>query len=405
MLAEALLEGYNGFTGSSNCDTVSDPIAYLQEATIEAICALNEASQQYYIGDIIAASEVIMEGSGASGAEGKLKTLWNKFKAKVKEILDKLRARIRKIIDWFKSKFKKKSGSSNGASSIADKVDVLVTHTNKVEEQVKTHTPGSRVPNIMVKVKNLSKYNDLMEKIIEYVEYAADGNSSDFKYMRDEGDKYIDLCLARRDQEKASTVQRQIVGKDSDGHGIEGIDDWKEFRTKWQKACENKISSLFGIKIEDDEGITKFTTEMNGMFKELSGETSMPYTDFKKSVEKLNALSERISNNKMISKLELQDKLLANLQDKVNSIDPTKNNAASGNGMDGKGQQRLIATVNMILQTRTEYISHLMVISNYVFKPMNELLAVEQKALADYKEALRFMSETSPYNDNKANIL
>ena len=111
-LAASLLEGYgyNGVAPSDNT-TIVDPILYLQEACIEAVNALYEASQQYYIADIIGQVEVVREGMTnealMESAGEKLKQIWEAFKRKVKEIIDKIISKIRKVIQWIKAKLNK----------------------------------------------------------------------------------------------------------------------------------------------------------------------------------------------------------------------------------------------------------------------------------------------------------
>lgn len=113
MLAEKLLEGYSGFYGISESYEIADPITYLNEVAIEAVTALHEAAQQYYIGDIIAQSQVIMEGVTGEAlmesAGSKAKALWEAFKKRVKDIIDKVIEKLRKFVNWIRSKFSKKN--------------------------------------------------------------------------------------------------------------------------------------------------------------------------------------------------------------------------------------------------------------------------------------------------------
>ena len=119
-LAASLLEGYgyNGITNTS--DIGNDPILYLQEACIEAVNALYEASQQYYIADIIGQVEVVTESNGnveaiQESAGSKLKQIWEAFKRKVKEIIDKIISKIRQVAQWIRNKLFGKSKDENGS--------------------------------------------------------------------------------------------------------------------------------------------------------------------------------------------------------------------------------------------------------------------------------------------------
>ena len=112
-LASILLEGYNGY---GNTDTINDPVSYLNEAAMECITGLYEASQQYYTDDIYGSASVLMEGSDAGS---KLKEMWNKFVTAIKKVIDKFIEKLKSIPAWFK---KITSKQEKNIDDLSDKI-------------------------------------------------------------------------------------------------------------------------------------------------------------------------------------------------------------------------------------------------------------------------------------------
>lgn len=116
--AATLLEGYNGY--SSTETIINDPIGYMNEACIECITGLYEASEQFYTGDIIGQTQVLMEGSDP---KQKIKELWEGFKKKIGEILAKFISKFRNVISSFKKKSLDRGNDLDKLRKLADSVD------------------------------------------------------------------------------------------------------------------------------------------------------------------------------------------------------------------------------------------------------------------------------------------
>ena len=165
MLAEKLLEGYSGFYGISESYEIADPITYLNEVAIEAVTALHEAAQQYYIGDIIAQSQVIMEGVTGEAlmesAGSKAKALWEAFKKRVKEILTFFKTKILAALRYIKDLLEK---------GIKKATEVLEKINDKTKTEPTTKINSNCIPalNEAIKLGNpiLDKIDVLINSIL-----------------------------------------------------------------------------------------------------------------------------------------------------------------------------------------------------------------------------------------------
>lgn len=149
-LAATLLEGYNGYHREASVD-IDDPIVYLQEAAIEAINALTEASQQYYIADIIGQTQVLMESTDSQGvmesAGDKLKELWNSFKEKVSKIISAIIQKIKAVIEWIKGLLSKKKKDAEDVDELIKEVesfDLPTIYTSSTAKNDTTSQHGSQ---------------------------------------------------------------------------------------------------------------------------------------------------------------------------------------------------------------------------------------------------------------------
>lgn len=102
-LATQLLEGYGYYGNASNLPEDIDINGYLSCACVECVTALYEAQQQFFVGDIIGSTQVLMEGANAGQ---KLKELWSGFIKRVKEIIRKMVEKLSKIPAFFKNRSK-----------------------------------------------------------------------------------------------------------------------------------------------------------------------------------------------------------------------------------------------------------------------------------------------------------
>ena len=145
-LASKLLEGY-GYNSDSS--SINDPIGYMNEACIECINSLYEASQQFYTGDIIGQTQVLMEGADANK---KMKELWEGFKKKVTSLLDKFIAKFKKVVSFFKKKSKE---NSNDVKDISEKLSSM------------NNSESVSILDMMNEFISFdNKYNDLQDKML-----------------------------------------------------------------------------------------------------------------------------------------------------------------------------------------------------------------------------------------------
>ena len=162
MLAEKLLEGYSGFYGISESYEIADPIAYLNEVAIEAVTALHEAAQQYYIGDIIAQSQVIMEGVTGEAlmesAGSKAKALWEAFKKRVKEILTSFKTKMVAALKYIKDTITK---------TIKKVTDTLNKFSGKMKTESTTKINSNCIPTLKEAIKFGNHLLDSINKLID----------------------------------------------------------------------------------------------------------------------------------------------------------------------------------------------------------------------------------------------
>ena len=247
-LASILLEGYNGY---GNTDTINDPVSYLNEAAMECITGLYEASQQYYTDDIYGSASVLMEGSDAGS---KLKEMWNKFVTAIKKVIDKFIEKIKNFVSAIRSRFsKQKSETEKVEKLIKSKTSSKIVVSTNATSQSKS---PSHIPNDVMKA--ISDTNTVFDKACECIDDFCDANLG---HMTEVLSGLID------DLSKTSADANDLMGDDAD-RMREVLNHYDEAREYYNNVANDGIDTFnrwfvkrTGTKLDNIQEITRETIQ------------------------------------------------------------------------------------------------------------------------------------------------